>query len=89
MLIRTGRLRTPTTPEQFITSVFNLPGIRGIAVSMEIARIAGEFSEELHGDPADRIIVATASHLSMPLVTRDTRILAFAERQGGFACIEA
>ena len=89
MLIRVGRLRTPTTSQLFIESIFKLPGIREVPVSTEIARIAGEFSDKLHGDPADRIIAATAAVLDLPLATRDRRLLDFAEGHGGFSCIEA
>jgi PIN domain nuclease of toxin-antitoxin system len=35
---------------------------------------------EVHGDPADQMIVATARHLGIPVVTRDARILAYARR---------
>ena len=32
-----------------------------------------------HGDPADRLIIATARHLGTPVVTRDAKIRAYAE----------
>jgi PIN domain nuclease of toxin-antitoxin system len=32
----------------------------------------------LHGDPGDRLIVATARHLEAPVVTRDRNIIAYA-----------
>jgi PIN domain nuclease of toxin-antitoxin system len=32
----------------------------------------------LHGDPGDRLIVTTARHLGLPIVTRDRRIVAYA-----------
>ncbi len=40
------------------------------AVILELNRLPGSF----HGDPADRIIVATARALVMPLATHDCRI---------------
>jgi PIN domain nuclease of toxin-antitoxin system len=33
----------------------------------------------LHADPVDRLIIATARHLGMPIVTSDRKILAYAE----------
>jgi PIN domain nuclease of toxin-antitoxin system len=30
-----------------------------------------------HGDPADRMLVATARHMNISLLTRDQRILAY------------
>ena len=44
-------------------------------------RIAIAFSylpEPLHGDPADRLLIATARSLAIPLVTRDRLILDYA-----------
>ena len=43
----------------------------------EIA-IASSRLEDFHGDPADRIIVATAKHTGSTLVTADGKILAWA-----------
>ncbi|CAN5878010.1 hypothetical protein BH23ACT12_BH23ACT12_22560 [soil metagenome] len=34
--------------------------------------------EGLHGDPADRMIAATALHLQVPLITKDARLRNFA-----------
>jgi PIN domain nuclease of toxin-antitoxin system len=42
------------------------------AVGVELTRLPAEF----HRDPADRIIVATARALHLPLLTRDRQILA-------------
>ncbi len=33
--------------------------------------------EPLHSHPADRLIIATARHLGVPIVTRDSRIIAY------------
>src|SRR5579859_1787585 len=44
------------------------------AISVDAVELA-----VFHGDPADRMIVATARHLSAVLVTRDSRILDWAE----------
>jgi PIN domain nuclease of toxin-antitoxin system len=42
---------------------------------------ASQLPGEPHGDPADRMIVATARHLGASVVTRDSRILAYARRR--------
>jgi PIN domain nuclease of toxin-antitoxin system len=34
---------------------------------------------ELHDDPGDRLLIAAARHLGMPIVTRDRQIIAYAE----------
>jgi PIN domain nuclease of toxin-antitoxin system len=43
-------------------------------VSAEIAQLAGSFEDETPGDPADRIIIATALTLGAKLVTADERL---------------
>jgi PIN domain nuclease of toxin-antitoxin system len=51
-----------------------LPELRFEPVSAEIAQMAGAFGEELHGDPTDRLIAATALCLAVPLITADTKL---------------
>lgn len=45
-----------------------------IPITPSIAARVAELPEEFHGDPADRLIVATALEGRVPLVTRDKRI---------------
>lgn len=54
------------------------PAIREAALTPEIAIDASYLPGDMHGDPADRLLVATARHLGIPLVTRDARIIAYA-----------
>jgi len=41
-----------------------------------------------HGDPADRLIVATARHLAAVLVTKDSKILDWAEATKGVRVLQ-
>ena len=50
-----------------------LPSVVALDVSPPIATVAG-LLKDLHGDPADRIIVATALHHGATLVTKDDEI---------------
>jgi PIN domain nuclease of toxin-antitoxin system len=52
-------------------------GVRLAPLTPEIAIDSSYLPGALHGDPADRFIVATARHLDIPLVTRDRRLLAY------------
>jgi PIN domain nuclease of toxin-antitoxin system len=88
-LIRRGRLALDADPKTYLAHLFNLRGVREVAVSGEIGRIAGTLPSDLHGDPADRIIIATAQTLRLPLATRDRNIVEFAKKLGGFSCIAA
>jgi PIN domain nuclease of toxin-antitoxin system len=54
------------------------PAVKMAAFTANIAIAASQLPEPLHGDPADRLLIATARHLAMPIVTRDARIIAYA-----------
>lgn len=55
------------------------PGIREVPLTPEIAIDASFLPGDLHGDPGDRLIATTARHRNMPIVTRDSRIIAYAQ----------
>jgi PIN domain nuclease of toxin-antitoxin system len=52
---------------------------RGAPFNPDIAIASSWLPGEIHGDPADRLIIATARHLGLPIVTRDRKILAYAD----------
>jgi len=72
--IRRGRLVLAVPPEQWIADLRLLPELRFEPVSAEIAEVAGSFDEAVPGDPADRIIAATAIALGLKLVTADKQL---------------
>jgi len=72
--VRRGRLALRTPIEQWLTDARALPELHFESVTVEVAALAGGFDETLPGDPADRIIVATALSLGAKLVTADERL---------------
>jgi len=86
-LVRGGRLRINLATDEYIRSLFALPGLREAPVSFEIGSLAGNLPDTFGGDPADRIIFATASFLGVPLATRDKRIQRFASVHGTATCV--
>ena len=54
------------------------PAIKAAAFTADIAIAASLLPEPLHADPADRLLIATARHMAMPIVTRDAKIIAYA-----------
>lgn len=44
----------------------------------KIAFAAWNLPEPIHGNPADRLMIAIARELDVPLITRDRAILAYA-----------
>ncbi len=67
-------------PKTWFARVMAGPAIREAALTPEIAVDASYLPGDMHGDLADRLLVATARHLGIPLVTRDTRIIAYGEQ---------
>ncbi|MDR0354156.1 MAG: type II toxin-antitoxin system VapC family toxin [Deltaproteobacteria bacterium] len=72
MLVNYRRLELPCSLSDWLNTVCNQPKVKLQEITPAIAVLSG--SIDMHGDPADRIIVATAKTLSLPLVTADHRI---------------
>jgi PIN domain nuclease of toxin-antitoxin system len=66
------------TPVTWIERLLARPGIRAVPLPHTVAVSAALLPGELHGDPADRMLIATARELGVPLLTRDRRILDYA-----------
>ena len=62
----------------WIKRSLDAPGIVLCPLTPEIAVESASLPGSFHGDPADRIIVATTRILSVPLMTRDKKILNYA-----------
>ena len=54
-----------------------LPSIHFVPVSNSIALKSVQLPGDLHNDPADRIIIATAVSMGAVLVTKDEKIRAY------------
>lgn len=72
--VRRGRLELGSPVDAWLADLQALPELRFEPVSAAIAQLAGSFDDALPGDPADRIIVATARTLGARLVTADARL---------------
>lgn len=71
---RRGRLALRVPVDVWLEELGRLPELALLPVTAQIARVAGAMGEEMHGDPVDRLIVATARVLKLDLVTADTRL---------------
>jgi len=65
-------------PKAWFAKVMAAPGLREAALTPAIAVDASYLPGSVHGDPADRLLIATARHLGVPIVTRDAKIIAYA-----------
>jgi PIN domain nuclease of toxin-antitoxin system len=73
MLVAKRRLRSLDSATELRKQVLN-SGINEVPLTGDIAILAGNL-EGLHGDPADRFVVATAIAYDATLVTADQRLL--------------
>lgn len=73
-LERRGRLRFNISGSEWLDKVRQLPEYRIEPLTDDIAERAGRFGEAFPGDPADRMIAATALLLGAPLVTDDAKL---------------
>ncbi len=76
MLAARGRIDIGDDVTGFLEEALSWRGVRLKEITPAIAVRAGRLPRSFPGDPADRLIVATALELDAPLATRDDRILA-------------
>lgn len=80
MLEAKGRIRFETDCMNWIDRALGAPGISMVPLLPEISISSSRLPGNFHGDPADRIIVATARHIGATLITKDKRILAYGKQ---------
>lgn len=80
LLARKGRLPATVPPTELFRSFVEADGVGLSAISPEILIDSSFLPGEMHGDPADRIVIATARSEDLTIVTRDQAILAYAQQ---------
>lgn len=80
-LARRRRIGLDRTPANWVAAALGGRAIEASAVTPEIAVAAGSLPDDFPGDPADRIIYATAIAAGAALVTRDATIGRFDRRR--------
>ncbi len=86
MLVAKGRLVVGGSTESYVRDLFSRNGVVEEPVSSAIAEVSARLPGSFHGDPADRIIVASAALRAATLLTRDERIRSYA-RQTRFVTV--
>ena len=88
MLVMRGRVDLGKDPRAWIEGILADARMNLVPISPEIAVAAGLLPRTIHGDPADRLIMATAQKLACPILTPDEKLLAYAE-EGHVQAIDA
>lgn len=71
MLVSKNRLSIKPSIETFIGDVIRLRNYQVLGLTPRMSDILAEYKEDINGDPADRIITATAIVYDAVLVTAD------------------
>lgn len=88
MLSAKGRIAVQPDCTAWVTTALAKTGTRLLPISAQIAVSSSFLPDGFHGDPADRILVASAMASSATLMTRDAQILSCA-RRGRFKAMRA
>lgn len=78
MLVERGKLVLTMDVDSWLSTVAQIDAVHFHPVDVEIATKSVDLPGDFHKDPADRMIVATARKLAVPLVTKDDKIRAYA-----------
>jgi PIN domain nuclease of toxin-antitoxin system len=80
MLVSKGRVTLQTPLLDWVREALRTPGLSLVPLTPEIAVESTRLPGNFHGDPADRIIVASARETGSTIVTRDRLILAYGKQ---------
>ncbi len=79
MLEAKGRISLSRSLDDWVQAALHAPGIRLLPLSPEIAIESTRLPGAPHGDPADRMLMASARHLGGRLATCDREMLSYSE----------
>ncbi len=77
MLVSKQRLVLDREVGLWLSQALSVANTRLLPLEPDIAVLSSQLPGKFHGDPADRMIVATALHKGAPLITKDERIHAW------------
>lgn len=86
LLAHRGRVTLGKEAGAWIDEALALPGVRLTPLLPSIAVDSVRLPGEAHGDPADRIIIASARHVGVSLLTADKAILRYG--QAGYVAVQ-
>ena len=77
MLVAKGRMALALNPDLWLQRFCDLPGVTLAAMPPSVLVASTTLPGQTPGDPADRILIATARAFGYVLVTRDEKILEY------------
>ena len=85
MLVERGRIALDRPTGRWAEHLVGREDVQVVEITPRIAVRAGQL-QDFHGDPADRILAATAIDHGVPLATKDRRIQDWSDKTGHLAC---
>lgn len=79
LLVKKQRISLAQPLPQWVEKAKSLPFLRIVPLDVDIAIESCDLPGSFHGDPADRMIVSTSRILNAPLMTRDKKIIDYAQ----------
>ncbi len=79
ILVARGRISIAGRPQSWYSRLLATPGVEAAKMSEEILIESSFLPGVPPNDPADRIIIASARELGLRIITRDKKILAYAD----------
>ncbi|WP_162604661.1 type II toxin-antitoxin system VapC family toxin [Geomonas edaphica] len=74
MLLSKGRIKVAIPPRDFLMDIIAANKLKVLPITPDIAYHSSHHPDFAHGDPADRIIAATALHYKASLITCDAKL---------------
>ncbi|MGA9943523.1 MAG: type II toxin-antitoxin system VapC family toxin [Candidatus Cybelea sp.] len=87
LLVNKQRLSLAQTVEEYVRVLFSRRGVVVATLTPPIAVAAASLPKRFRADPADRILIATATAYGARFVTRDREIHKYARSTGYLRCI--
>lgn len=87
LLARKGRFRSAYSPQRWFDRLMGTPGAALAELTPQVLLSSSFLPGDIHNDPADRILAATAREHGYIIVTRDRALLAYGE-QGHIRALE-
>ena len=84
MLVAKRRIQLDRPVEQWVDVALALPKIQLAPLEPAIAARSTKLPGQIHPDPADRIIIATALERAVPVITPDERIRSYPHVQSAW-----
>jgi PIN domain nuclease of toxin-antitoxin system len=84
-----GKLDLAPDVSTWVQRASRRPGFSFLPLDRDVLLSSTQLPGTVHGDPADRMLIATAGFAAVPLVTADGSIIDYARNEGGFSVCDA